>query len=94
MAKVGLYPQGGHLVKRVIGVAGDTIRSRSKVLSVRASQSRPNLGVVTVATEGFNAGGVVVISFRRTFMVYRRGHLPPVAEHRPDESSLPSADPS
>src|SRR5689334_2779182 len=25
MAKVGLYPSGGHLVKRVIGVAGDEI---------------------------------------------------------------------
>jgi signal peptidase I len=25
MAKIGLYPAGGHLVKRVIGVAGDTI---------------------------------------------------------------------
>jgi signal peptidase I len=25
MAKVGLYPEGGHLVKRVIGVAGDVI---------------------------------------------------------------------
>jgi signal peptidase I len=25
MAKVGLYPAGGHLVKRVIGVSGDTI---------------------------------------------------------------------
>jgi signal peptidase I len=25
MAKVGLFPTGGHLVKRVIGVAGDTI---------------------------------------------------------------------
>ncbi len=25
MAKIGLYPQGGHLVKRVVGVAGDTI---------------------------------------------------------------------
>src|SRR6478736_2038999 len=25
MSKVGLYPSGGHLVKRVIGVAGDTI---------------------------------------------------------------------
>ena len=23
MAKIGLYPTGGHLVKRVIGVAGD-----------------------------------------------------------------------
>jgi signal peptidase I len=26
MARVGLYPTGGHLVKRVIGVAGDTIQ--------------------------------------------------------------------
>ena len=25
MARIGLYPTGGHLVKRVIGVAGDTI---------------------------------------------------------------------
>ena len=25
LAKVGLYPTGGHLVKRVVGVAGDTI---------------------------------------------------------------------
>lgn len=25
MAQIGLYPQGGHLVKRVVGVAGDTI---------------------------------------------------------------------
>jgi signal peptidase I len=25
MAKIGLYPSGGHLVKRVIGVAGDTV---------------------------------------------------------------------
>ena len=26
LAKIGLYPTGGHLVKRVIGVAGDTIQ--------------------------------------------------------------------
>jgi signal peptidase I len=25
MARIGLYPSGGHLVKRVIGVAGDTV---------------------------------------------------------------------
>ncbi len=70
---------------------GDTIYSRSKVLAVRESSSRPNLGLVTVATEGFNQDGVVVISYRRTFMVYRRGHLPQVTDVRPDESSLPEA---
>lgn len=30
MAKVGLYPSGGHLVKRVIGVAGDTVECCDK----------------------------------------------------------------
>jgi signal peptidase I len=30
MAKIGLYPQGGHLVKRVIGVEGDTIECCDK----------------------------------------------------------------
>ena len=71
---------------------GDTIYSRSKVLSIRESGSRPSVGLVTVATEGFNQDGAIVISYRRTFMVYRQGHLPSVAAARPDESSLPSAE--
>ncbi len=71
---------------------GDTIYSRSKVLAVRESKSRPNLGLVTVATEGYNQDGVVVISYRRTFMVYRQGHLPSVAAARPDEASLPAVE--
>jgi itaconyl-CoA hydratase len=33
-----------------------------------------------------------VISYRRTFMVYRHGHLPGVESARPDASSLPSAE--
>lgn len=70
---------------------GDTIYSRSKVLAVRDSKSRPNLGLVTVATEGYNQDGKIVISYRRTFMVYRQGHLPGVESARPDESSLPQA---
>ncbi|WP_423184467.1 MaoC family dehydratase [Arthrobacter sp. NyZ413] len=68
---------------------GDTIYSRSKVLSVRESKSRSNLGLVTVATEGYNQDGKIVISYRRTFMVYRQGHLPSVESTRPDESTLP-----
>lgn len=55
---------------------GDTVYSRSEVLEVRASRSRPEAGIVTVRTEGFNQDGVVVISFRRTVLVYRRGHVP------------------
>ena len=71
---------------------GDTIYSRSKVLALRGSSSRPNLGLVTVATEGFNQDGIVVLTYRRTFLVYRRGHLPVAGGARPDESSLPAVD--
>ena len=55
---------------------GDTIYSRSTVLDKRESKSRPNLGVVTVATEGFNQEAVVVCIFKRTLMVYKRGMAP------------------
>ncbi len=71
---------------------GDTIYSRSKVLNIRESESRPNLGLVTVATEGFNQNGAIVISYRRTFMVYKQGHLPTVESARPDEASLPAVE--
>ena len=71
---------------------GDTIYSRSKVLATRESRSRPGVGVVTVASEGFNQDGVVVISYRRTFLVYRRGHQPVTTLARPDEISLPAAE--
>ncbi|NYE19648.1 MaoC family dehydratase [Microbacterium immunditiarum] len=69
---------------------GDTLYARSKVLETRASASHPDAGIVTVASEGYNQDGVVVISFRRTFMVYRRGHVPAGGPVRPDESSLPA----
>jgi acyl dehydratase len=55
---------------------GDTIYSQSEVLSARPSRSRPAVGIVEVRTTGYNQDGVVVIVFRRTFMVYRRGHGP------------------
>jgi acyl dehydratase len=55
---------------------GDTLYSRSEILDKRESRSRPQLGIVTARTEGYNQQGVVVITFKRTFMVYRRGHGP------------------
>lgn len=57
---------------------GDTVYSRSEVLEKRDSKSRPNVGVVTVRTAGFNQDGVEVISFRRTLLVYRRGKAPSI----------------
>jgi acyl dehydratase len=55
---------------------GDTLYSSSEVLDARPSRSRPDVGVVTVRTTGVNQDGVVIITFRRTVLVYRRGHGP------------------
>jgi acyl dehydratase len=55
---------------------GDTIYSRSEVLAKRESGSRPNVGIVTVETTGHKPDGTVVITFKRTLMVYRRGYGP------------------
>ncbi len=52
--------------------AGDTIYARSEVLDVRESKSRPHAGIVAVRTDGFNQDGTIVISYKRTFMVYKR----------------------
>src|SRR6476469_6414799 len=51
---------------------GDTIYSESEVLEVRESRSRENVGLVTVFTRGYNQDGVVVITFKRTLLVYKR----------------------
>jgi itaconyl-CoA hydratase len=59
---------------------GDTIYSRSEVLETRESKSRPNVGIVRVATTGLNQDRTVVLEFKRTFMVYKRGQEPRVME--------------
>ncbi|MCG5103689.1 MaoC family dehydratase [Oceanobacillus alkalisoli] len=55
---------------------GDTIYSYSEVLSKRESQSRPNVGIVNVKTSGYNQRGEIVITFKRTFMIYKRDDAP------------------
>jgi len=58
---------------------GDTLYSQSEVLDKRESKSRPNVGIVTVKTAGFNQDGIIVITFRRSVMVYKRGFEPKIA---------------
>lgn len=53
--------------------AGDTLWSESLVLERRESSSRPHAGIVSVRTRTLNQDGVEVISFKRTFYVYKRG---------------------
>jgi itaconyl-CoA hydratase len=57
---------------------GDTIYAQTEVLSARESKSRPHMGIVEVRTTGFKQDGTVVMTFRRTIMVYKRGHEPTV----------------
>ena len=51
---------------------GDTLTAESKVLDVRESKSRPYAGIVKVATRGLNQDGDVVLTYTRSFMVYKR----------------------
>jgi acyl dehydratase len=53
---------------------GDTLYSESEVIEKRASNSRPEAGIVTVRTSGRNQDGKVVCVFERTILVPRKGH--------------------
>jgi acyl dehydratase len=52
--------------------AGDTIRVRTSVLSVRASQSRPGAGVVEFQHEALNQRGEIVASCKRSALMHKR----------------------
>jgi itaconyl-CoA hydratase len=51
---------------------GETVGARSTVVEKRESTSRPDNGIVTWHTEGFDSRGDLVIDFRRTNMVIKR----------------------
>ena len=53
--------------------AGDTLTAESAVLAKRESKSRPDAGLVTVKTSGFNQAHVLVCDFERTILVARQG---------------------
>jgi len=55
---------------------GDTVYAKSEVLETRESKSRPKAGLVRVKTTGLNQDGKTVIEFNRTFMIWKRGHVP------------------
>ncbi|MCC6166018.1 MAG: MaoC family dehydratase [Caldilineaceae bacterium] len=55
---------------------GDTLYAQSEILSARESKSRPHMGIVQVRTTGYNQDGTVVIEFKRTLMIPKRGHVP------------------
>jgi acyl dehydratase len=56
---------------------GDTIHAETRVLAVTESSSKPDRGIVTVETKGFNQDGKEVCYFRRKVMVWKRAAAPP-----------------
>lgn len=54
--------------------AGDTIYGESEVLAKRASEKRPNQGIVTIRTIGKNQDGTMVCTFKRNMLIPFRGH--------------------
>lgn len=55
--------------------AGDTLWAESEILEKRESESNPSVGIVSMRCRGINQRREVVIEFRRTFMIYKRGAL-------------------
>jgi itaconyl-CoA hydratase len=55
---------------------GDTLYSQSEVVEVRESRSRPEQGIVSVRTRGYNQHGRMVIELRRSVLVWKRDAAP------------------
>lgn len=55
---------------------GDTIYAQTVVVKKRTSKSRPHMGLVELKTTGFKSDGTVVMDFRRTILVFKRGYSP------------------
>ena len=55
---------------------GDTIYAETRVLEKKESSSKPDRGIVSVETFGFNQRGDEVCYFRRRVMVWKRDAAP------------------
>ncbi len=53
---------------------GDTLYAESEVLEKRASRSRPTQGIVTIETRAHKADGTLVMTFKRSMLIPKRGH--------------------
>lgn len=62
---------------------GDTIYSESVIASLRESSSRSNVGIVEIDSTGYTQDGTIVIEFKRTVLMYRRGCGPSLQRPQP-----------
>ena len=68
---------------------GDTVEVETKVLNLRPSSSRPNLGIVHVQSTARKDDGSVVMTWQRKVQVYKRD---PDAELHPGEAQPDAVD--
>ncbi len=68
---------------------GDTIYGETTVLDKRESGSKPDRGVVSVETRGYNQDGTMVCVFRRKVMVPKRDHAASADGRDPERPSFP-----
>jgi itaconyl-CoA hydratase len=55
---------------------GDTVFAESRILGKRASSSRPDQGILHIATRGITRGGHEVCRYERKLLVYRSAQGP------------------
>jgi itaconyl-CoA hydratase len=53
---------------------GDTLYAESEILETRESKSRPDSGILSFETRGYNQKNELVISYRRSILIKRRGY--------------------
>lgn len=54
--------------------SGDTLYAETEVLAKRESKSRPTQGIASVVTRALNQDGTMVIKFKRSVLVPKRGY--------------------
>jgi signal peptidase I len=88
MVKVGLYPAGGHLVKRVIGVAGDTIHCCDKQGRIQVNGTPLDEGSYVQPAVGLTCAGPEVdrCSSHWTAGPVPAGHLFVLGDNRGDSA--------
>lgn len=52
---------------------GDTLYTESTITAKRESHSRPTQGIMTATTTAFNQHNKKVLSYERTFLIYKKG---------------------
>ncbi len=53
---------------------GDTLYAESEILKTRESKSRPDAGILSFETRGYNQENVLIMSYQRTILIKRQGY--------------------